>query len=174
MQAGSSPSWRTEPQILFVYPDQSDCSAFTDILSHRKCGLHRVQTCRDAISFLNEHTAGVVISNTNMSDGTWMDLLDRTSRLAKAPNLIVASRLADERFWAEVLNAGAYDLLIVPPEPEEVMRITTQAWQDWERRNTPTAQQTATAGSAVPFEGMMVARGEPDNRCSQIRRKDSA
>jgi len=34
----------------------------------------------------------------------------------------VADRLADDRLWAEVLNLGAYDLLIKPFDTQEVLR----------------------------------------------------
>ena len=39
------------------------------------------------------------------------------------PALIVTSRLADERLWAEVLNLGAFDLLSKPFDFDEATRI---------------------------------------------------
>ena len=50
-------------------------------------------------------------------------------KVAFRPNLIVSSPRADERLWAEVLNLGAFDLLMGAPfEPEEVLRVTESAW----------------------------------------------
>jgi len=37
--------------------------------------------------------------------------------------LVVTSRLADDALWAEVLNMGGYDVLAVPLDSEEVMRV---------------------------------------------------
>jgi len=46
---------------------------------------------------------------------------------AAPPLLIVASRLADERLWAEVLNLGGYDVLLKPFEPAELRRVIGNA-----------------------------------------------
>ena len=40
--------------------------------------------------------------------------------ISRAPCLIVTSRLADDRQWAELLNAGAFDLLAKPFEKSNV------------------------------------------------------
>jgi DNA-binding response OmpR family regulator len=45
--------------------------------------------------------------------------------------MVVASRLADERLWAEVLNLGGYDLLVKPFNSIEVIRSMSLAWQRW-------------------------------------------
>ena len=54
------------------------------------------------------------------------------NRKVAPPNLIVFSRLADERLWAEVLNLGGFDVLMTPFEPEEVLRVDFAAWSRWE------------------------------------------
>jgi len=41
--------------------------------------------------------------------------------------VIVASRLADERLWAEVLNLGGYDLLAKPFDRDELVRVIAMA-----------------------------------------------
>jgi DNA-binding response OmpR family regulator len=47
----------------------------------------------------------------------------------KPPYLIITSRLADDYMWAEVLNLGAYDLLVKPFDPMEVYRVVGFACQ---------------------------------------------
>ena len=39
------------------------------------------------------------------------------------PNLVVTSRLADDRLWAEVLNLGGWDVLSTPFEAAELIRV---------------------------------------------------
>jgi hypothetical protein len=41
--------------------------------------------------------------------------------------LVVASRLADERLWAEVLNLGGHDVLAMPFDAHEVRRVMESA-----------------------------------------------
>jgi hypothetical protein len=64
--------------------------------------------------------------------------------------VIVSSRLADERLWAEVLNLGGYDVLGMPFEPEKVLRVADSAWRAWKRNQGDISRRTA-ASSATAF-----------------------
>ena len=138
-------------EIVLASPHRFDRDCISGILSGFKCSLHCFRTCGETISFLNEHSLGVVIADASLPDGTWKDLLGQLSLLADAPNIIVTSRLADERLWAEVLNMGGYDLLVAPYDTDEVVRITAQAWLDWERKRS-LRYQRATGASSRPFD----------------------
>jgi DNA-binding NtrC family response regulator len=138
-------------EIALASPDRLDRDCLAGILCSFKCSLHCFRTCRETVSFLNEHSLGVVIADASLPDGTWKDLLGQLSQLADAPNMIVTSRLADERLWAEVLNVGGYDLLVAPYDRDEVVRIAAQAWLDWERKRA-VRYQVATGASYSPFD----------------------
>lgn len=56
-----------------------------------------------------------------------MRILRHAQAQSQPPKLIVASRLADERLWAEVLNLGGYDLLVKPFVADEVQRVVSLA-----------------------------------------------
>ena len=58
-------------------------------------------------------------------------MLDHIAFLADSPLLIVTSRLADERLWAEAPNLGAWDVLAKPFDAEEVIRVVSIAGQHW-------------------------------------------
>jgi DNA-binding NtrC family response regulator len=74
---------------------------------------------------------GVVICERNLSPGSWIDVLEEVGLLQNAPSLIVTSRLADDRLWAEALNLGAYDVLAKPFERLELVRSVSSAWLHW-------------------------------------------
>jgi hypothetical protein len=57
----------------------------------------------------NDRPPAIIICADVLPDGSWRQLLDGV-----APRLIVVSRIADERLWAEALNLGACDLLSNP------------------------------------------------------------
>jgi DNA-binding NtrC family response regulator len=164
---------RKKAGVLLVYPDRTNCRSLDDILSHSKCHLHHVHNCREALSFLNKHAAAVMISDADLSDGTWRDLLHETSRLANAPNLIVTSRLADERLWADVLNEGGYDLLLTPFDSNEVTRILTQAWQDWRKKKNALLQK-ADGKAANSSDKEMVEEESADGLHSNSWQKETA
>jgi DNA-binding response OmpR family regulator len=56
----------------------------------------------------------VVVCERDLPPGSWKDVLEQVTILSDPPSLIVTSRLADERLWAEALNLGAYDVLAKP------------------------------------------------------------
>ena len=60
-------------------------------------------------------------------------MLEQVTILPDPPSVIVTSRLADDRLWAEVLNLGAYDVLAKPFDRTEAIRAVGAAWRAWGR-----------------------------------------
>jgi len=85
--------------------------------------------CAEALTVLRREHIPVVLCEENLPDGNWRLLLDEVGGFVSRPHVIVASRLADNRLWAEVLNLGAYDLLMLPFDDEEVQRVVRLAWE---------------------------------------------
>jgi DNA-binding response OmpR family regulator len=83
------------------------------------------------VALLQQHEIAVVLCERDLPSGTWIDLLESLRSLPDPPSLIVASRLADERLWAEALNLGAWDVLAKPFDRREVFRSVKSAWQHW-------------------------------------------
>jgi DNA-binding response OmpR family regulator len=62
-----------------------------------------------------------------LPDGDWQELWEHVRRRPDPPLFIVSAPWTDARLWAEVLNLGAYDVLVKPYEPFEVARILQHA-----------------------------------------------
>jgi DNA-binding NtrC family response regulator len=94
------------------------------------CSWHfdSVSTVRDSIRYLRHHSPGLLICDERLEDGDWKAVLDAVMKVACPPPMIVTSRLADERLWAEVLNLGGYDLLAKPFDASEVVWAVGTAW----------------------------------------------
>lgn len=121
--------------VLAVSPLAEDHLNLRAIFSHSKWQLYSTHTLEEARSFLYANPVGVVLSECTLPDGkSWKDLLRAVEGLRCPPPLIVTSRLADERLWAEVLNLGGYDLLMKPFDPTEVFRVVSLAWLSWKSR----------------------------------------
>src|ERR1039458_5525052 len=97
--------------VLSVSPLAEDYFSLQAIFSHSKRALYRADSLASALAIIRRWEIGVVICERNLSPGTWIDLLEELRPLPDAPPLIVTSRLADEKLWAEALNLGAYDVL---------------------------------------------------------------
>ncbi len=106
--------------ILFVGIAEHDCLSLDKILLDSNWQSHGVGNSQQALEFLDQHHVSVVLSERDLPDGSWRELLNAMASLSAPPNLIISSRLADHRLWAEVLNLGGYDLLVTPFEAEEV------------------------------------------------------
>lgn len=97
---------------------------------------------------LAQHHVHVVLCDPRLPDGTWKDLLETIADIPEPPQLIVTAHHADDRLWAEVLNLGAWDVLVKPFHPKEVYRTIHLAWRHWTDNRRVPRRTVAAAGSA--------------------------
>jgi DNA-binding response OmpR family regulator len=126
MSASGSARVQSSFPVLLVSADDDDHSSLEHIL-RQDCRLHRVAARQDAVAAARRIRPWVMICDQILADGDWRDLLSDLKDLQDSPPLIVSSRLADDRLWAEVLNLGGYDLLIKPFTAAEVSRVVRMA-----------------------------------------------
>ena len=69
----------------------------------------------------------LLLTDSELADGSWQDVLQMVVESTMPCEMIVCSRCADESLWADVLQSGAYDLLVEPYDPQEVNRIVENA-----------------------------------------------
>lgn len=119
--------------ILLIGPPDARRRTLRGILASPQWEVQEARTCREALGILEDRPVAVAICDTEVPDGGWQALLAQLQARAKPPFLIVSSRLADERLWAEVLNLGGYDVLAQPFDSHEVLRVARMAWMAWSR-----------------------------------------
>ncbi len=133
--------------VLSVSPNDEDCVSLERIFKSNWTVSSR-STIASALSMLRETPIPIVICDCDIVPGTWGEMLDHISLLPDPPLLILTSRLADERLWAEALNLGAWDVLAKPFDADEVIRIVSVAWQHWQDRHGVHSSRTAQRKSA--------------------------
>jgi DNA-binding NtrC family response regulator len=94
--------------------------------------LYKANSYREALLELTRWRGPVVLCECQLPDGNWKDVLSQLAPMLDRPRLVVFSRHADERLWAEVLNLGAFDLLMAPFREDELVFTIGSAWLDWE------------------------------------------
>ena len=114
------------PLLLVTSDDQNEVS-LRAMLDGTFRAMYWVSNCDEAAHLLKALNPCVVLVEADVRTGDWKRLLDRASNLQRSPEVIVFSRVADVRLWAEVLTLGGYDLLQVPFEAEEVRRTISLA-----------------------------------------------
>jgi len=119
-----------------IFRDESHWAAYT------KCRwrLAASSTLASGLADLREWRIPLILCERDLAPGSWVDMLDQIALLPDPPFLIVTSRFADERFWAEALNRGAYDVLAKPFDRTEVVRVVSLAWLHWKVRHEHPAE----------------------------------
>lgn len=113
--------------VLFVSPRREDASTLSSMLRSLSVPIEYVADLEQARARIRDDRYPVILTEANLKDGTWLDVLDLAHRLTPRSEVIVTDPAADARFWAEVLNMGAYDLLAQPFATGEVQRILSNA-----------------------------------------------
>ena len=130
--------------VLSVSPAEEVHFSLQDIFSHSKWKLRKTHSLASALAVVRAQETPVVLCETDLLPGTWRDLLEQVTRAPNAPAVIVSSRLADDRLWAEALNLGAWDVLARPFVASEVYQSVSAAWRHWWNR-----QVSSTTGMQV-------------------------
>jgi DNA-binding response OmpR family regulator len=86
--------------------------------AHKRC---------DGMRHLERNLVHVVLAELDSPHWNWKQILSDFRLLARAPLLIVASRLAEDALWSEALNLGAHDVLARPFDRNEVERAIASA-----------------------------------------------
>ena len=114
-------------RILFVSGHQDDARRLSHMLHSLPLVVDHVGTFQQARAKLHEEDYDVILTEAALPDGTWLDALHLARQYPRELEVIVTDLQADARFWAEVLNLGAYDLLAQPFYEPEVRRILYNA-----------------------------------------------
>jgi DNA-binding NtrC family response regulator len=133
--------------VLSIGFSEEDNVGLTDIFACSQWSLSpgsewRLDTSRSldtALQVLRRRQVPIVLCERDLEGNSWKDLLEQLALLPEPPHVIVASRLADERLWAEALNLGAYDVLAKPFDTSEVLRVLSSAWLHRVRRGEAAA-----------------------------------
>jgi DNA-binding NtrC family response regulator len=118
-------------RVLFIGAEYDEHASLRQILDPAGWEFEAAFTARGGMDALwrSDPAIPVVICNHTLLDGDWKRILTAVEKAPVPPTFLVSSRLADERLWAEVLNLGAFDLLLGGPfDREEVLRVLENAW----------------------------------------------
>jgi DNA-binding response OmpR family regulator len=132
-------TWNGIVPVLSISPMEEDHFFLQNILNDLHGTLDpsrtfKVNTCAtlaSGLAALPKRQFEVVVCERDLTPGSWKDVLDQATILPDPPPLIVTSRLADERLWAEALNLGAFDVLAKPFDRMETVRVIGAAWRAW-------------------------------------------
>jgi DNA-binding response OmpR family regulator len=113
---------------LLISPFTEDHRTLRQIFTRRNWKLSYASTFAAAAEMIESRHVSVIMVERELPLGTWQDALTFLQQTDSSPLVIVVSRVADERFWAEVLNVGGHDVLATPFRAQEVEWALESAW----------------------------------------------
>ncbi len=144
----SNPS--DEIVTLLASPEEDDRRFLAKTFAHPEWKTEWAKDCEETRRILERLRTGVIVCERDLPDGCWRDILNTVQLLPDPPNVVVASRHADEHLWAEVLNLGGYDVLVKPFDTSEVLRVIGMAFRQYVNR-AKTRKPVKSAASSAAF-----------------------
>jgi DNA-binding NtrC family response regulator len=133
-QSGACVSGVPNPvTVVAATGDDSFHFYFQEALAEAPATVVRACSNDEILKAVQRDRVSAVLFDQDTQGGHWRALLGDFAGIDRAPALIVSSRLADERLWAEVLNLGGFDLLLTPFRRDEVTRVVAAAIRDTQR-----------------------------------------
>jgi DNA-binding NtrC family response regulator len=125
--------------IAFVSESEADFRTLREVAGLMSQSVVSCGDIAEARRAIRWHDARIVVCDAQVRDrGDWQELLEEAQ--AAQSLMIVVSRHADERLWAEVLNLGGFDVLALPFDRDELRLSLSSAL-----RHTPRASVAAAA-----------------------------
>ena len=125
----------TKPQVLLV--GRGGESRLKEILRLR-ASVAEAGNVPDMVRLLEDGPYDAVLCEQEFSDGTWREALQELqARRVSTPAIVVSQTSAvDEGIeeWAEVLQAGAFDLLLAPSQEYSVLAVLEHAVESGKAR----------------------------------------
>ena len=134
-------------RILAVGLDEEDQGILREVFSRFGWILVTAGTIAEAVRSLEHYPAPVILCESDLPDGNWADVVEVGTTRERPSNVIVTSRLADDRLWADVLNLGGYDVLAKPLASGELFRAVGSALRN--SHNVKIMQQEKSSRSTV-------------------------
>ena len=126
-------------RILAVFAAPEDRKSLRQLFGAFDWKSQFVESSGGLQNALEDFRPSVVLTDSVLPEGgCWKDVLRSAQENSIGLPVIVSSRLADERLWAEVLNLGGYDLLVKPFNAAEVQNVVCMACRaDHSRQAAP-------------------------------------
>ncbi len=113
------------PCVLAVVREPSEFAGIAATLSAAGIEARRAADLLDAVLHQADSPVGVVLCDADEVD--WPTAVE-LFRVVRAPAAVVfLTRLADERLWVQMLEAGAHDLLEKPYRPQDLTWVVRAA-----------------------------------------------
>jgi len=122
-------SERSAPRFTCVFLGASgeDYQAVARTLDAAHVRMLRASSLAEADLLLADGHCRVLLTEATFPGGTWQDALELKRTRHPGAVLVVTTESAGEGLWLDVLEQGAYDLVLKPFVADELLRVLANA-----------------------------------------------
>jgi DNA-binding NtrC family response regulator len=152
-----------ESSVLLISPYPEDETLLRNVVNGFSFRLEVSLDWRTARTGSPLSSFPVIITERDLPDASWENVFSNCEGMQNLPRLIVTSRLADERLWAEVLNRRGFDVLAKPFDRDEVTRVLGHALC---RSSPAPTRKLAASGHTAMSSSSKSVRADGVQRCA--------
>jgi DNA-binding response OmpR family regulator len=142
-------------RLVAAMPDDEQFQSLNTGLSGTGWTICRTHSIAEGLRAIVSQEANVVVTCCDLADGSWPEMIQALQPSPNAPRVVVASPIADDRLWMDVLGSGGYDVLSTPFERLELVHVLQMAWLSWKK----TADQAhALSFPEAAFQPQQISR----------------
>lgn len=115
-------------KTLMIYDQRDPSEALLRVLRRLGMEVRHVHTFQEASLLLKQPGAAeMVFTDTDLPDGTWLDVLRQAQQHHEFLPVIVVSRIPDIDLYLEALESGAFDFVTPPFLTYDLADVTSAA-----------------------------------------------
>jgi DNA-binding NtrC family response regulator len=132
----------TEPvSILAVTRDAEDWKALETIAGNENWLLFWAHNAARAHELIRRYRVQIVICDRDLAGEDWREIIGSFSNIYPPVCTLLASEVADEYLWREVVHHKGFEIVTKPFDAEKVIRTVRFAWnwRGWVRDHPASA-----------------------------------
>ncbi len=117
--------------IVALVVSDHDREVLTRISNREPVDIHFAESHVDAWEAMNRLNSPVILYDRDWPNAEWRTTVQALASSPHRSCVILASRVADDYLWQELIRCGGYDLLAKPFRAEDVVRALKLALSYW-------------------------------------------
>ena len=118
------------PIVALVMSDE-DRKVLSHISDHEPVEIHFAESRVEAWDVLNRLNSPLILYDRDWPDAEWRTTVQTFAASPHRSCVILASRVADDYLWQELIRCGGYDLVAKPFRADDVARALKLALSYW-------------------------------------------
>ncbi len=112
---------------LLVQDTNKPLDSLKVILKGESVETWSAETCEDVAKLLDQTQPELVITQTMLPDGSWVDIVSMAEKAASPTNVIVVGSHPDIGLYISAIEGGAFDFILPPFETEALRHVLRAA-----------------------------------------------